>query len=189
MRLSKSTYRAIACTLLIIAGGLYYFNKPETPSPVKEVQEAKVDDAAANVTFAGSSIVEQLDGKKQWEITAETVQVNNSTKRAQFLNFKAIFYRQDGSKLDLVGRQAEYDTKTKDINMSGDFKATDSNGAVFTGAQGRWAAGERRFYGSGGITLTREDTVVTGDNIESDEHLEKVKVSGNARVLKGGTPQ
>lgn len=186
MRLSKSTYRAIACTLLIIAGGLYYFNKEETPPP-PQAQEEK-DNTAANVTFAGSSIVEQLDGKKQWEITAETVQVNPNTKKAQLLNFKATLYRQDGSKIDLVGRQAEFDTKTKDIDMSGDIKATASDGAVFTAAQGRWSNGERRFYGSGGITLTREDAIVTGDRIESDEHLEKVKVSGNARVLKGGNP-
>lgn len=186
MRLSKSTYRAIACTLLIIAGGLYYFNKPETPPPV---QEAEVDKAASNVTFAGSSIVEQLDGKKQWELTAETVEVAPGTDKAKLINFKGTVYRLDGSKVDLVGRQAEIDTKTRDINMSGDIKATDSDGTVFTAAQGRWAARERRFYGSGGITLTKEDTIVTGDKIESDEHLEKVKVSGNARVLKGGTPQ
>lgn len=188
MRLSKSTYRAIACTLLIIAGGLYYFNKPETPPPAP-AQQAKADDAATNVTFTGSSIVELLDDKKQWEITAETVQVSTSAKKAQLFNFKAIFYRQDGTKIDLVGRQAEYDTKTKDINMSGDIKAVDSDGTVFTAAQGRWSNLERRFYGSGGITLTKEDTIVTGERIESDEHLDKVKVSGNARVLKGGTPR
>jgi len=186
LRLSKNTYRAIAFTLLIIAGGLYYFNKEET-TPPPAAQEEK-DNAAATVTFAGSSIVEQLDGKKQWELSAETVQVNPGTNKAKLLNFKGIIYRQDGSKIDLVGRQAEIDTKTKDIDMSGDIKATDSNGPVFTAAQGRWAGGERRFYGSGGITLTREDTIVTGDRIESDEHLEKVKVSGHARVLKGGTP-
>ncbi len=186
MRLSKNTYRAIACTLLIIAGGLYYFNREETPPPPPAQEEQ--DNTAANVTFAGSSIVEQLNGKKQWELSAETVQVNPNTKKALLFNFKGTLYRLDGSKIDLVGRQAEYDTKTKDINMSGDIKATSSDGAVFTADKGRWAGGERRFYGSGGITLTREDTVVTGDRIESDENLEKVKVSGNARVLKGGNP-
>lgn len=187
MKLSKSTYWMIACTLLFIAGGLYYFNREETPPP-PPAQQAQAD-PANSVTFAGSSIVEQEDGKKQWEITAETVQVNPRTNKAELINFKGTLYRKDGSKIDLVGRQAEYDTKTKDIDLTGDFKATASDGAVFTAAKGRWASKERRFYGSGGITLTREDTVVTGERIEGDEQLEKVKVSGNARVLKGGTPQ
>ncbi len=188
MKLSKTTYRVIAFTLLIVAGGLYYFNKAETPPPQPPAQQAQAD-PANDVTFAGSSIVEQENGKKLWEITAETVQVNPGANKAQLFNFKGTLYRKDGSKIDLVGRQAEFDTNTKDINLTGDFTATASDGAVFTAAKGRWAGKERRFYGSGGITLTREDTVVTGERIEGDELLEKVKVSGNARVLKGGIPQ
>jgi len=188
LKLSKATYRAIACTLLIIAGGLYYFNREELPPPTPP-QETKAE-VSATITFAGSSIVEQQDGKKQWEVTAESVQMNPSTNKAQLTNFKAILYRADGSKLDLVGRQAELDTKTRDIDMSGDVKAvSSSDGAVFTAATARWAAKDRKFFGGGGITLTREDTVVTGERIEGDEQLERVKVMGNARVLKGGTPQ
>ncbi len=187
MKLSKTTYRVIAVTLLIVAGGLYYFNKQETPPP-PQAQQAQAD-PANNVTFSGSSIVEQENGKKLWEITAETVQVNPGSNKAQLINFKGTLYRKDGSKIDLVGRQAEFDTKTRDIDLIGDFKATASDGAVFTGAKGRWTNKDRRFYGSGGITLTREDTVVTGERIEGDELLQKVKVSGNARVVKGGTPQ
>ena len=188
MKLSKSAYRAIACTLLIIAGGLYYFNKTELPPP-PVVQEAKADDGSANITFFGSKIVEQQDGKKQWEVEAESVQMNPGTNRAQLINFQATLYRADGSKLHLVGRQAELDTKTRDIHMSGDIKATNSDGAVFTSATARWAAKERKFFGGGGITMTRGDTVVTGDRVEGDEQLEKVKVFGNARAVKGGTPQ
>ena len=62
-------------------------------------------------------------------------------------------------------------------------------GPAFTAAEARWASQERRLYGSGGIRLTREDAVITGDRIESDDKLAKVKVTGNARAVKGGTPQ
>lgn len=177
----------IACTLLFIAFGLYYFNKHETPPPPR-VEEAKAD-PAANITFSGSSIVQNENGKRQWEITAESVLVQPGSDKVNLVNFKGTLYRADGSKIDLVGRQAEMDTKTRDIEMSGDILATASDGATFTAAQARWASKERRFYGSGGIKLTREDTVVTGNQIEGDEQLEKVKVLGNARVVKGGSSQ
>jgi LPS export ABC transporter protein LptC len=189
LKLSKTAYRVIACTLLIIAGGLYYFNREELPPP-PTTQETKASDVPATITFAGSSIVEQQDGKKQWEINADTVQMESGSNRAKLINFKATLYRTDGSHIDLTGRQAELDTKTRDILMSGDIKAvSSSDGAVFTAVNARWAAKERRFYGSEGITLTRGDTIVTGDRIEGDEQLEKVKVMGNARVLKGGISQ
>ena len=186
MKASKNTYRAIACTLLLIAGGLYYFNKDEPPSPPPQPAGA---DPAANVVFSGSTIVEQQDGKKQWELTAGTVQVNPATKKIELFDFKGTLYRQDGSKVDLTGRRAEMDTKTKNIMMQGDVKAVASDGAAFTAAEARWASQERRLYGSGGIRLTREDAVITGDRIESDDKLAKVKVTGNARAVKGGTPQ
>ena len=187
MKLSKTTYRVIACTLLFIAFGLYYFNKTETPPP-PQVQEAKAE-PSANVTFSGSSIVQNQDGKKQWEITAESVLVQPGSDKVDLINFKGTLYRADGSKIDMVGGKAQMDTKTRNIEISGDVKATASDGATFTAAQARWDSKERRFYGSGGVRLTREDAVVTGDRIEGDEQLERVKVLGNARALKGGSPQ
>lgn len=188
LKLSRTTYRMIACTLLLIAGGLYYFNREEPPPP-PPAQEAKAD-TGANITFSGSTIVEQENGKKLWEMTAETMQVNNATNKVQLGNFKGTMYRKDGSKLDIVARQAEIDTKTKDIAMEGDIKATSSSdGAVFMAAKANWAGKDRKLFGSGGITLTRGDTVATGDAIEGEELLERVKIKGNARIIKGGNPQ
>lgn len=178
----------IACTLLLIAGGLYYFNREEPPPPPPAQETAA--DPGATVTFAGSTIVEQQDGKKLWEMTAETMQVNTTTNKVQLGNFKGTMYRKDGSKLDIVARKAEMDTKTKDIAMEGDVKATSSSdGAVFTAAKANWVGKDRILFGSGGITLTRGDTIVTGEAIEGEELLERVKVKGNARIIKGGNPQ
>lgn len=187
LQLNRTTYRAIACTVLLIIGGLYYFNREEPPPPPPAAQEAAAD---PGITFTGSTIVEQKDGKRTWEMTAETMQVNNSTNKVLLGNFKGTMYRTDGSKLDIVARKAELDTKTKDIAMEGDIKATSSSdGAVFTAAKANWSGKDRILFGSGGITLTRGDTVVTGENIQAEELLERVKVKGNARIIKGGNPQ
>lgn len=183
--MNKNTYMAIACTLLILAGGLYYFNKDEPLPPPQAAQEA-TSEFTANVTFNGSTVVEQKDGKKLWELTAETVQIDSKTPKIKLINFKGIVYREQGGQLDMVAREALYDPKTKDVTMEGDVKATSSDGGVFTAAQARWAGNDRRIYGSGGITVIRDDAVITGDQVESDANFEKVKVQGNARVIKGG---
>lgn len=184
--MSKNAYMAIACTLLIVAGGLYYFNKDEPLPPPQAAQEAAIE-FIPSLTFNGSTVVEQNDGKKLWELSAETIQVDSRTQKVRLINFKGIVYREQGGQLELIAREAFYDPKTKDVTMDGDVKATSSDGPMFTAAQARWAGNDRRIYGSGGITVTREDTVITGNQIESDVNLEKVKVQGNARVIKGGT--
>jgi LPS export ABC transporter protein LptC len=165
-----------------------YISGDSLYTPPPPVEEAK-SDPAANITFNGSSIVERKDGKKLWELSAESVQVDPNSKKVSLNNLKGILYREDGGRIDLVAREGLYDTASKEIFLEGEVKAVSSDGAVFTAAKARWATTERHMYGSGGITLTREDTVITGDKIDSDANMEKVKVQGNARAIKGGVPQ
>ncbi|HMM20933.1 MAG TPA: LPS export ABC transporter periplasmic protein LptC [Selenomonadales bacterium] len=182
--MKKTRWAAIACVLLLLAGGLYYFLREEAlaPPPGKEPQSAP-----ANIQFSGSSIIEQDNGKKLWELSAETLLVDPKGEKVQLINFKGTLYRENGTRIEVIARQANFDTKTKNITMEGDIKATSSDGAVFTAPLARWEAKDRMFYGTGGITLTREDTVLTGEQIETDADMEKTKVQGNARVVKGGT--
>ncbi len=145
--------------------------------------------ASTDITFAGSSIVEQINGKKVWELTAEAAQADPGTNQVRLNNLKGIFYRENGGRIDLVAQKALLDTKTRDIFLEGDIKAVSSDGAVFTAPLARWSNKEQHIYGSGGIVLTRDDTVITGDNIDSDANMEKVTVQGNAHAVKGGAPQ
>jgi LPS export ABC transporter protein LptC len=186
--LKKTTYLGIACALLIIAGGLYYFNKTEPLTPPPKTQEAK-SEVTSNIIFAGSSIIEQKDGKKLWELTAETVEVDPKTQNARLINIKGTLYRDNGGKVDLIAQEGFVDTKTRDITLQGNVKAISSDGAVFTAPQALWVGKDQRLFGSGGITLTRDDTVITGDTVETDGDMQKIKVQGNAHIVKGGTAQ
>lgn len=182
----KKTYLATACTLLLLAGGLYYFLKDEPLPPIR-TEEAKPT-PTANMTFVGTTIIEEKDGKPSLELSAEAVEVDAATKRVRLINIKGVLYRDDGSKINITGLQAEFDPQTKEVLMDGDVKAVAEDGAVFTAAQARWVGQARQLFGSGGVTLTRGDTTVSGNQIETDPGMEKVKVTGNARIIKGGTP-
>jgi hypothetical protein len=78
-------------------------------------------------------------------------------------------------------------TESKDIELFGDIKAVSStDGAVFTAPRALWKGKERTFKGFDGITLTKGDTIITGQEIETDAAMEKAIVRGKARVIKGG---
>lgn len=81
------------------------------------------------------------------------------------------------------------DSKTKDIVMTGKAQAAASDGTAFTAQEVRWKGQEQRFYGTGNVLLTKENTVMSGDNIESDASMAKVKVYGHAKVIEGGAPR
>lgn len=177
---------AVICAVLVIAGGLYYFVKEE-PLPPPTGSAANASDPAGFLSFNGSTYVENKDGKPAWEISAETIEVDPNTKLIYLKGIKGVFYQDKGGRMDLFAPTATMDSKTKDITMDGEVRAVSStDGAIFTAKQALWSSADRKLFGSGGITLTREDAVITGDTIETDNNMQKYKVRGNARIVKKG---
>lgn len=180
----KKNYLIIICVVAILAGGLYYLlagpDGEQTADPQTPAQPA------ANLTFAGSSIIEEQDGKRLWELSADTIEAEPDGKVVYLYNLKGVFYQENGEKLEIIARRAVLDAKTRDISLEGDIRATASDGAVFTAPAASWSGEPKLFTGTGGVTLIRGDTVITGDKLLTDATLEKVKVLGKARVLTGG---
>lgn len=182
-------YIASICALLVVAAGLYYFAKDE-PLPPPSNSKTSVADPAGFLSFNGSTYIEQKDGKPVWEISAETIEMDPNTKLIYLKGIKGVFYQDNGGRIDLIAPTATMDSKTKNITMNGDVKAVSStDGTIFVAKQALWNSVDRKLFGYGGITLTREDTVITGDKIETDNNMEKYKVQGNARIVKKGANQ
>ena len=186
--MNKNMSLIIAFTVVILAGGLYYFLREEPPAPPKPAKTTAVDQNG-DMSFSGSSLTEDQGGKRLWELSAGKITVNQKTKIVRFYDVKGIFYQENGTKVDLTAQEGVMDPATKTINLEGNVRAVSSAGAVFTAPKTSWDGVQHRFFGSGGITFTREDVVITGDAIESDGSLEKIKVQGQARALKGGMAQ
>lgn len=182
--MNKKSYMLIVAILVFFVAGAYYLLKEESPAPAPA--EVVNNDQPRSISYSGNSIIEEKDGKRLWELGAETIEVDPNTKQAIIKNLKGVFYQDNGGKLEIVALQAVYDTKTHDIVMNGQVKAVSADGATFTAESARWAGENRRIYGSGGVTVTRDDTVIIGDRVESDANMQKVKVEGNARIRRGG---
>lgn len=186
--MKKTTYLAIACFVLFLAAGVWYFVKDE-PLPPKVPPAETTNSLPANVTFSGSSIVEERDGKRLWELSAENIEVDAVSKQVTLHNLKGIFYQPSGGKLEMAALRGTLDATTKDIIMEGQIVATASDGARLEAAQLRYISEQSRIFGSGGVAVTQQGTVLSGDILESDTTLTKFKITGNAKVLRGGKAQ
>ena len=183
--MKKTTYLVIACSALFLVGGLYYFLKDEPLAPPAPVAVEKVEQVST-LSYVGNSIKEDKDGKPFWELGAETIEIEVTTKNVIMKNIKGIFYQDNGGKIVITAPGAVLDSKTKDIVMTGKVQAVASDGATFTAQETRWSGQQQRFYGSGNVALTKDGSVMTGDNIESDVNMAKMKVYGNAKIVTGG---
>lgn len=183
--MKKTTYLISACFIIVLAGFLYYFLKDE-PFYQKEAASAPQEEQSATLSYVGNSIIEEKDGKRLWELGAETIEIDVKTKNMVLKNVKGTFYQENGGKIDITALAATMDNKTKDIVMSGKVHAVASDGASFLAQETRWSGQEQRFYGTGDVLVTKDDTVMSGDNIESDKSMAKIKVYGHAKIVKGG---
>lgn len=178
----------IGAVCLLLAGGLYYFFKPEAPAPPAPVAPAASSDADGDtgLHFEGSTIVQQKDGKPEWELTAAQITVDKDHNIVVLSSVKGIFYRDDGTTINITAPRAVLNTQTKDIALDGGVEAISSDGAQFTAPVAEWQEQTRRFIGRGGVRYVRGDTVITGDTMTADNNLQHVQMQGNAHVVKKG---
>ncbi|WP_110954102.1 LPS export ABC transporter periplasmic protein LptC [Anaerosinus massiliensis] len=184
--MNKQIIGLILAVCIAVIGVLYWAFSEEIHVPD---QDKKVEEPPVTMSYQGNTLSEEKDGKKIWDLTAETIEIETNTKNAILKNIQGIFYQENGQTVTLTAPQALYDHKTKDITMQGEVMAKSSDGATFQAKTVIWQSQNQIFQGEGNVIVTRDDTVLTGDKIESDAGVVKVKVAGNAHIIKGGVTQ
>lgn len=181
----RKKWLIISLVALFLIGGLYYFFKDE---PLPDPNETKKPSTGPGMIFSGGSLVEEKDGIKMWELDAESIETIENNKKVRFLNAKGVFYKRNETddKVSLIAEEAVVDLETSNIQAKGNVKISTDDGIELLAPVADWDNANGKFVGSGGIKLIKEDTVITGDTIESSLDSDKVVVKGNARVTKGG---
>lgn len=167
----------------IIAGGLYYFLREEP------LEDTKKESIVTRMAFNGSNLTESQDGKKMWDLTARIMEVDPKTQWVYMTDLKGSFYREDGTEIAVTGKNAVVDPKTRDVSMSGGIAMKASDGPTFQAEKARYVAKDRKIFASGSIRATKDDYILTANELETDDKFDIIVVKGNARIIKGGSTQ
>ena len=164
----------------MVAGGLYYFLREEP------LEDTKRDSVVTRMAFSGSHLTETQDDKPIWDLTARVMEVDSKTQWVYMTDMTGVIYRQDGTKIDVTGKNAVVDPKTRNVEITGGLTMKASDGPTFQAEQGRYVARDRRIFAAGAIRATKEDYILTANELETDDQFEVITVKGNARIVKGG---
>lgn len=169
---------------VFLTGCLYYFFRSESTPPDAALTETP---RKQEVLFEKTSMVEEHDGKRLWELSAELINIDATAKKATLTNVKGVFYRDDGSSVTMIAQKGVADTASKEVVLAGEVTAVSSNdGASFSAPQVRWAGELRWFFAEGGVKFVKDGSIMTGDQLDSDVAMEQVKIRGNAKIVSGG---
>jgi len=167
----------------IIASGLYYFLREES------LEDTKRESVVSRMAFSGSTLTESQDGKKLWDLTARVMEVDPKTNWVYMTDLTGVIYRADGTKIDVTGKNAVVDPKTRNVEMSGGITMKASDGPTFNADQGHYVAKDRKIFASGSVRATKDDYLLTANELETDDQFDVITVKGKARIVKGGSAQ
>ncbi|HWR29766.1 MAG TPA: LPS export ABC transporter periplasmic protein LptC, partial [Negativicutes bacterium] len=139
----------------IIASGLYYFLREEP------LGDTKKESVVTRMAFTGSNLSELQDGQKIWDLTARIMEVDPKTSWVYMTDLTGVIYRADGTKIDVTGKNAVVDPKTRNVEMSGGITMKASDGPTFNADKGHYVAKDRKIFASGAIRATKDDYILT----------------------------
>ena len=183
MKTNPKVWLLGCCIAAVIAGGLYYFLREE---PLTDTRQEAV---TTRMAFSGSKLTEDQDGKRIWELTAKKMEVDSKTRWVYLTDLDGILFRTDGTHITVTAQNAIVDPQTRNLEMSGSIKMKASDGPTFTAEKGRYVAKERKIFAFGSIRATKDDYVLTANELETDDKFDTIVVKGKARIIKGGPSQ
>ncbi len=182
--MKRKTILVTAVLVVLLGGGLYYFWPKGSPGP-SDAPAADSQEQTA-LTFAGNKITQEENGRLLWELTADAIEVDMVTHNATLHNLKGTFYADDGTVMNITSDNGTLDSKTQDVVLTGAVHGVTSTGGDFTSPAANWQGQNHLFVGTGGVRVTKDGTVLTGDRLESDTVLNKIKVTGHAHIVSQG---
>ena len=169
--------------VLVLLAAMCIWTVQSVPDRVKDAPplEKRV------MTYNGNTIVEEKDGRKLWEMTAESMEVDIDTQDAVIDNLDAKFYTEDGRTIHLTAPKANYKAKEKFLTAEGGIKGDSTDGAHMQCDTAEWRAAEEKIALIGNAELQRDLDAVkaAGDRIESKDGFNKFKITGHAHLEKG----
>lgn len=149
--------------------------KPETPTMAG--RESFPEQAIENFTLTHTN-----QGEKEWELEADRAEIYKREGRTIVRKLKIKFYDQGKITSILTAREGELHSQTEDMEVRGDVVVTSEEGTLKTESL-KWDARRKKIVTDDWVRQEKDDTIITGQGLESDPELEKVVIKKNIKVI------
>ena len=138
-----------------------------------------------NTIINDANLSEEKDGKRLWEIKAKKIEIENDVAGInKMTDVKGTLYREDGTKIDVTSEGGEYVPTSKEVTLTGNVVVVYSEGWVLKSQILNWNPATNMITASDKASFEKDDVYAEGDKMETDKEAAKVKITGNATVIK-----
>ena len=135
------------------------------------------------VNFQGADLQEEKDGKLVWALSAEKIEYDPRTKAIVLTNLKGLFY-QDDVTTTITAPHAVLTGDRNSLDIDQGVTATNTDGAEFKTDALHFDNKTKTLTSKSAFTYNGKDITLTGDKLEGNMSLKKIKAIGNAKLTK-----
>ncbi len=180
-QLKKNKVKFIGLAAVVVFAVFLYTFLDE---PAKQ-EEAKINTDYL-VEFEGSELVENKNGKLVWRLTAEKIMIDPETELMYFEEPRALFVDEDGTELTVTSSLGIVDRQRHTLEIKPPVKAeTNRNDTLQTEGSVYYNMNTHMVKGNKVVMNRHDNTSLQADAFETNTSLDKVTLTGHAKVTKG----
>ncbi|HLJ60967.1 MAG TPA: LPS export ABC transporter periplasmic protein LptC [bacterium] len=131
---------------------------------------------------SGHLVDTDASGRRRWQITADDIALAEGGQVMHLRNVHAVFYDPNGSAMTVSGARGVYDTRTKEVRMTGDVHGVSANGRQIFADELNYAPGTEQVTGTGNIRVVEERVIMYSDRMVSDTRLGQTQFFGHVHM-------
>lgn len=174
-------YKIAIAAVIVLIGFFYWLLSDSQIVPLLEE-----DKNLPKAIMKGNTLLEDKDGKRSWELYVEEIEVDTKSNENILTGIKGKLYRENGTVIEIVAKNGRFNTESREVTLTGDIVASYSEGWQLKCRELNWNPNQGFIVAKGSVDVTKDNLQITGDEIEADRDMEKIKINGNAIVKKGG---
>ena len=168
--------------------------------------------AELGLKFEDIKVVQRSQGKVDWELAAQSVEVSKDRQITNLSGIKrGVYYREGKPELSVTARRVRLNSQTKNMVVEGEVMVSDQRGMVLRTAKVQWIdaeqklvcpesvevqlgstqfktkklyylAQERKLVCPAGVELTTGDNRLKGNKMVAHADSDEVEISGNVQM-------
>jgi LPS export ABC transporter protein LptC len=181
IRENRKTIGMIAAGICIMGGIIFWLmqEKGIIHKPHTQVQEV------APHEILNSTIAETKNGKKVWELTADSMIYDKERDVDVVKGIKGTFYQEDGTSMTVTADEGEVYLKNKMVVLTKNPKGVTSDNATLNAEKVTWDNEKQHVIADGKVVITKDDVIAKAEKATMDVAINKAKLEKKAMVQKG----
>jgi len=146
--------------------------------------EGAVTPGGGPQTFAMEEVVfsQELSGHKDWRITARKLESHDGERTLTMDRVDAVMYRNDEPHLSVRSLEGTYDTRKKELLLTGDCQVVTRQGYIIRSDSFRYLESQRRITTRDRVTVLSKTFDIVGGGLVYDLKRDRYRVDGRVKV-------